>query len=216
MSEEESTNPRRRKFLLASLPVATFGLGYWVAPKEELAHEVQEGGFFAAKETEVLSATVESLRAESELVVWSYQGTVKVRATDTDWLVFESEQHLIVPASVDYRLNLQEFSLADVRFDEKAALVRVTLPKLKLSDVAFYPEQATAINGGLLTFSDEKVQALNKRAYRSARRAVTAQAQQATKVEVAKRKARENVEELFELPLRIAGHPGVKVVASFD
>ena len=168
MDEEESTNPRRRKFLLASLPVATFGLGYWVAPKEELAHEVQEGGFFAARETEVLSATVESLRAESELVVWSYQGTVKVRATDTDWLVFESEQHLIVPASVDYRLNLQEFSLADVRFDEKAALVRVTLPKLKLSDVAFYPEQATAINGGLLTFSDEKVQALNKRAYRSA------------------------------------------------
>lgn len=206
----------RRKLALATVPIATFGLGYWVAPKEQLAKEVQESGFFTVKETEVLSATVESLRAESKLVVWSYQGTVKVRASDTDWWVFESEQLLIVPASVDYRLNLKELTLANVRYDEEAKLVRVKLPKLKLSDVAFYPEQATTINGGLLTFSDDKVQALNKRAYRSARRAVIAQAQQPGMVEVAKRKARENVEEYFEIPLRIAGHPDVKVVANFD
>jgi hypothetical protein len=206
----------RRKLALATVPIATFGLGYWVAPKEQLAKEVQESGFFTVKETEVLSATVESLRAESKLVVWSYQGTVKVRASDTDWWVFESEQLLIVPASVDYRLNLRELTLANVRYDEEAKLVRVKLPKLKLSDVAFYPEQAMTINGGLLTFSDDKVQALNKRAYRSARRAVIAQAQQPAMVEIAKRKARENVEEYFEIPLRIAGHPDVKVVATFD
>ena len=206
----------RRKLALATVPIATFGLGYWVAPKEQLAKEVQESGFFTVKETEVLSATVESLRAESKLVVWSYQGTVKARASDTDWWVFESEQLLIVPPSVDYRLNLRELTLANVRYDEEAKLVRVKLPKLKLSDVAFYPEQAMTINGGLLTFSDDKVQALNKRAYRSARRAVIAQAQQPAMVEIAKRKARENVEEYFEIPLRIAGHPDVKVVATFD
>ena len=206
----------RRKLALATVPLATFGLGYWVAPKEQLAKEVQESGFFTVKETEVLSATVESLRAESKLVVWSYQGTVKVRAKDTDWWVFESEQQLIVPASVDYRLNLEALTLANVRYHEEAKLVRVKLPRLKLSDVAFYPEQATTINGGLLTFSDDKVQALNKRAYRSARRAVIAQAQQRAMVDVAKRKARENVEEFFEIPLRIAGHPDVKVVATFD
>ena len=199
-----------------TLPLATFGLGYWIAPKEQLAHEVQESGFFTVKESEVLSATVESLRAENKLVVWSYQGTAKVQARDTDWWVFESEQTLIVPASVDYRLNLSDLTLASVDYDEAAKLVRVELPRLKLSDVAFYPEQATTINGGLLTFSDDKVQALNRRAYRSARRAIVAQAQQRIMVDVAKRKARENVEEFFEIPLRIAGHPDVKVVATFD
>jgi len=123
---------------------------------------------------------------------------------------------LIVPASVDYRLNLNELTLADVEYDENAKLVRVDLPKLKLSSVAFYPEQATTTNGGILTFDEDKVQALNKRAYATARRAITAQAQQRAMVDVAKRKARENVEEFFEIPLRIAGHPDVKVVATFD
>ena len=206
----------KREAWILSIPLATFGLGYWIAPTEQLAHEVQEDGFFTIKETEVLSATVESLRAENKLVVWSYQGTAKVRAKDTDWWVFESEQLLIVPASVNYWLNLSDLTLADVKYDEKAKLVRVELPKLKLSSIAFYPEQATTINGGLLTLSDDKVQALSKRAYATARRAITAQAQQRAMVDVARRKARENVEEFFEIPLRIAGHPEVKVVATFD
>lgn len=204
------------RLVFISIPLATFGLGYWIAPREQLAHEVQESGFFTVQETEVLSATVESLRAENKLVVWSYQGTVKVRARDTDWWVFESEQTLIVPASVDYRLNLNELTLADVEYDESAKRVRVELPSLKLSDVAFYPEQATTINGGVLTYSDEKVQGLNKRAYRAARKAVVAQAQQRAMVDVAKRQAKENIEEYFAIPLRIAGHPDVKVVATFD
>ena len=199
-----------------AVPLATFGLGYWIAPKEQLAHEVQEDGFFSVKETEVLAATVESLREENKLVVWSYRGTAKVRARDTDWWVFESEQELIVPASVDYLLNLSDLTLANVDYNEPAKLVRVKLPRLKLSDVAFYPEQATTINGGLLTFSDDKVQTLNKRAYRTARKAVIAQAQQPAMVNLAKRQARENVEEFFGIPLRIAGHPDVKVVATFD
>lgn len=205
----------KRDAWMLCIPIATFGLGYWVAPKDQLDHEVQEDGYFHVKETEVLSATVESLRAENKLVVWSYQGTAKVRARDTDWWIFESEQELIVPATVDYRLNLADLTLADVDYDEKAKLVRVKLPKLLLSDVAFSPERATTINGGILTMSDAKVQALNKRAYATARRAITAQAQQRAMVDVAKGKARQNVEEYFSIPLRIAGHPDVKVVATF-
>lgn len=216
ITTNERDRQRAKRMIFVSLPLATFGLGYWIAPKEQLAHEVQENGYFTVKESEVLSATVESLRAENKLVVWSYQGTVKVQARDTDWWVFESEQTLIVPASVDYRLNLNELTLADVDYDEGAKLVRVELPRLKLSDVAFYPEQATTINGGLLTFSDDKVQALNERAYRSARKAVIAQAQQRAMVDVAKRQAQENIELYFAIPLRIAGQPDVRVVATFD
>ena len=215
-SNDERDRRNRQRALLIGLPIATFGLGYWVAPKEQMAAEVQESGFFRVKETEVLAATVDSLRAENKLVVWSYRGTVTVRAKDTDFWIFESEQKLIVPTSVDYRLNLADLTLNDVKYDEKTKIVTVKLPRLLLSDVAFYPEQATTINGGLLTLSDDKVQALNKRAYRSARKAVVAQARQKTMVDLAKRKARENMEEFFAIPLRIAGHPDVKVVATFD
>ena len=213
---EEENKRRAGRLISVSLPLATFGLGYWIAPTVQVAHEVQEDGYFHVKESEVLSATVESLRAENKLIVWSYLGTAKVRAKDTDWWIFESEQLLIVPAAVEYRLNLADLTLADVTYDEKSKLVRVKLPRLRLSDVAFSPERATTINGGILTMSDDKVQALNRRAYATARRAVTAQAQQRAMLEVAKRKARENVEEFFEIPLRIAGHPDVRVIATFD
>lgn len=206
----------RKRAALLGIPIATFGLGYWVAPKEQLATEVEQDGFFKVEEATVLSATVESLRAESSLVVWSYKGTATVRVSREDYLIFESTQRLIVPATVDYRLPLADLTLADVEFNEAAKLVTVRLPKLKLSDVAFQPEQATTISGGLLTMDDDMVQALNKRAYRSARRAVTAQAQQAKMRELAEREAKEVVERFFEIPLRIAGHPDIEVVATFD
>lgn len=206
----------RQKALLLGIPIATFGLGYWVAPKEQLATEVEQDGFFKVEEATVLSATVESLRAESSLVIWSYKGTATVRVSREDYLIFESTQRLIVPATVDYRLPLADLTVADVEFNEAAKLVTVRLPKLKLSDVAFQPEQATTISGGLLTMDDDMVQALNKRAYRSARRAVTAQAQQAKMRELAEREAKEVVERFFEIPLRIAGHPDIEVVATFD
>lgn len=200
-------------YRLVTMTLLSFGAGYLAAPKDQLDQEVQEGGFVSFKETEVLAATVESLRAENKLVVWSYQGTASVIARDTDWWIFASEQRLIVPASVAYRLNLGGLTL---NYNEQAKLVTVRLPPLTLSDVAFQPERATTLNGGLLTLSDDKVQALNKRAYRTARRAITAQAQQRAMVGVAKERARENVEQLFELPLRITGHPDVEVVATFD
>ena len=207
--------PMQHTLILTLLPLSC-GAGYWVAPKEQLAAEVEQDGFFKVEEATVLSATVESLRAESSLVVWSYKGTATVRVSREDYLIFESTQRLIVPASVDYRLPLDDLTLADVEFNDTAKLVTVRLPKLKLSDVAFQPELATTINGGMLTMDDDMVQALSKLAYRSARRAVTAQAQQTDMRELAEREAKEAVERFFEIPLRIAGHPDVRVVATFD
>ena len=64
--------------------------------------------------------------------------------------------------------------------------------------------------------SDATVQALGKLAYRTARKAAVKQAQQRSMVNVAKGQAKKNVRSLFEIPLRIAGHPDVKVVAIFD
>ncbi len=195
---------------------AGLGAGYVLAPKEILDNEVTDSGFFRVDTTKVLATTVESLRAENSLVVWSYKGTASVRATRKSWWIFEGEQRLIVPYTIDYRLNLSDLTLDKVEYNEKAKLVTVRLPKLRLSDVAFQPEQATTINGGILSYSDDTVQALGKLAYGTARKAAVKQAQQRSMVDVAKRQAKENVEAYFEIPLRIAGQPDVKVVATFD
>ena len=129
--------------------------------------------------------------------------------------MFGGRQELSVPAVVTYYLDLSDLTLADVAFNEAAKLVTVRLPRVTLGDIAFQPEAATTINGGLLTWNDEQVEALRKLNYASARRAMVAQAQQPGLLNVARKQAIGNVESYFAIPLRIVGQPDVKVVATF-
>lgn len=191
------------------------GAGYYFAPRQPIDSEVKHTGFFTVDTTKVLTTTVESLREESKLQVYTYKGTAKVQAGHTVLWLFGGEQELIVPAVVTYHLDLSDLSFADVRYDEKAKLVTVKLPKVTLGEIAFQPENATTINGGVLTFSDEQVEALRKANYANARHAMVAQAQQPGLLDAAKRQARTSVENYFAIPLRIAGLPDVKVAATF-
>ena len=209
-------NPNRVPLsLLMGSSLAAFGLGYIVAPTDQLDTEVTDSGILSTTTTQVLSATVESLRKENKLQVFTYKGAAKV-STGTDGpLFFNGAQELNVPAVVNYYLDLNDLTLADVTFDEKAKLVRVLLPKLQIGDIAFQPERATTVNGGLLTFGDGYVEAFRKQNYASARKAMVAQAQGKDIVAEAKEQAQEAVTSYFEIPLRIAGLPDVKVVATF-
>ena len=209
-------NPNRVPlFILVSSSLAAFGVAYLVAPTEQLDTEVTDGGLVSTTTTQVLSATVESLRKENKLQVFTYKGGAKV-STGTDGLLFfNGAQELNVPAVVSYYLDLNELTLADLTFDEKAKVVSVMLPKLQIGDIAFQPEKATTVNGGLLTFVDGQVEAFRKQNYASARRAMVAQAQGKDIVAEAQEQAQEAVTGYFEIPLRIAGLPDVKVVATF-
>lgn len=200
---------------LIGIPLAAFGLGYWIAPKEQLDTVAEHTGFLQTDTKKVLSATVESLRTENKMLVLSYKGTVRVKVERTKFWVLGASQELIVPGVVNYYLDLSRLSLADVTFDEKAKVVRVKLPPVVMGDIAFQPEQATTINGGVLTFSQAQVDELLKANYASARRAMTAQAQGPGFVDAARRQAIANVQSYFEVPLRIVGQPDVKVAVTF-
>ena len=139
--------------ILMGTSFAAFGIGYIVAPTEQLDTEVTESGFASTTTTQVLSATVESLRKENKLQVFTYKGAAKVRTWTDGPLFFNGVQELNVPAVVNYYLDLNQLTLADVTFNERAKLVSVQLPKLQVGDIAFQPERATTLNGGLLTLS---------------------------------------------------------------
>ena len=203
------------RYAVIGIPLAAFGLGYWVAPKEQLDKVVEHTGFFKTDTKQVLSASVESLRNENKMLVFSYRGTARVKFERSRWLIFDGTQTLIVPGAVNYYVDLGRISLANVTYDDKAKLVRVKLPPVVMGDIAFQPEQATTINGGLLTFSQAQVDEMLKANYATARRAMTAQAQGPAFVEAARRQAIANVQTYFEIPLRIVGQPDVKVVVTF-
>ena len=133
-------NPNRVPLsILMGSSLAAFGIGYIVAPTEPLDTEVTDSGLVSTTTTQVLSATVESLRKENKLQVFTYKGAAKV-STGTDGpLFFNGVQELNVPAVVNYYLDLNQLTLSDVTFNEKAKLVSVKLPKLQVGDIAFQP-----------------------------------------------------------------------------
>lgn len=194
---------------------AAIGVGYYIAPREILDSEVEHTGFFQVDTKKVLAATVESLRSENRLVVWSYKGTATVRVERSKWWIFGGRQTLIVPAVVTYHLDLSDLTLEDADYNEAQKIVRVKLPPVQMGDIAFQPENATTINGGILTFDDDQVEALRKLNYATARRALIKQAQGKGMVNAARAQAKKNVQDYFEIPLRIAGQPDVKVLAIF-
>jgi hypothetical protein len=200
---------------LIATHLGAVAVGWIAADKEPVDTEVENTGFFQVDTTKVLATTVESLRTENRLLVFSYKGSAKVQAERKVWWLFGGRQELIVPAVVNYYVKLSELSLADVSFNETAKIVTVRLPKVTLGDIAFQPENATTTNGGILTWDDDQVEALRKLNYRNARRAMVAQAQQPGLRTAAERQAKENIGNLFEIPLRIAGQPDVKVIATF-
>lgn len=195
--------------------VAAAGGTYALTDRRPVDTEVTHTGFFQVDTTKVLATTVESLRAENRLLVFSYKGNAKVRTTRTKWWLFGGRQELSVPAIVNYYVDLSCLTLADVTYNETAKIVTVRLPKLTIGDIAFQPENATTINGGILTWDDDQVEAMRKLNYKSARRAMVAQAQQPGLINAAKKQAISNIANNFEIPLRIAGQPDVKVVAVF-
>ena len=84
--------------LLMGSSLTAFGLGYIVAPTEQLDTQVTDSGILSTTTTQVLSATVQSLRKENKLQVFTYRGAAKV-STGTDGLLFfNGAQELNVPA----------------------------------------------------------------------------------------------------------------------
>ncbi|MCP3735833.1 DUF4230 domain-containing protein [Sphingomonas sp. RP10(2022)] len=205
----------------ASAPVlivshlAVAGGVYALTDRRPIDTEVRHTGFFTVETTKVLATTVESLRDENRLLVFSYTGNARVSAERTRFWLLSGTQELNVPAVVNYYLDLSDFTLADVSYNDAAKVVAVRLPAVTLGDIAFQPENASTVNGGVLTFGEDTVEALRRLNYKSARRAMVAQAQQPGLLNEARRRARENVQSYFEIPLRIAGRPDVKVVATF-
>lgn len=162
-----------------------YNIGYDAAPKEILDEEVTHPEAFTVDTQKVLSATVESLKAEAKLVSYKYVGTANVAVTREFLVIFEGPQRLTIPATVSYYVDLKDFTDADVTYDAANKQVLVTLPKLML-DTKFHPEQAIEINTGSLTLSDDVVQALRRLSYKTARKAIIKHAQQAELVRLAK------------------------------
>lgn len=201
--------------LLAATHLAAGLTGFVLAPRELLETDVKSAGFFTSDSRRVLAATVESMRSQRQLRVFTFKASAAVSVERTKLWVLTGRQDLLVPAQVGYYVDLSGLAIDDVTYDERANLISVILPPLVIGDVAFQPEAARTINGGILTFDQEQVDELARVNWLTARRAFIKQAQGETLLAAARAEAERGVARAFSVALRALGRPDVRVEASF-
>ena len=202
--------------LLAATHLAAGLIGFTMSPRELLESNVKSAGFFTTDTRRVLAATVESIRSQQQLRVFTFKGSVAVSVQRTKLWVLTGRQELIVPAQVGYYVDLSQLSIHDVTYDEQSRVMTVTLPALVLGDVALQPEAAIFRHGGLLTFDQDQVDEIARGGWIESRRAFTKTAQGATLLAAARAEAERGIAGAFSVPLRALGRPEVRVRARWS
>ena len=191
-----------------------FASGYLVGRQLGPRYRLPNDDTFRVDVQRVLGPAIISLKAENKLIVYRFSGDARVRTT-ISYGPIRGDQQLIVPGTVVYFVDMAEFGPKDVRYDKASETVEIKLPPLRLGDIAFQPEQATEINGGLITMNNSIVAELVRDNYAGARHQFLEIANSQQNIDAAKAQAIKDVTAQFEVPLRTVGHKDTKVSVHF-
>jgi hypothetical protein len=196
---------------LAAAVLLSFALGFALGHGAATRLRVPSEDVFKTDPSQVLGATVDSLKAENKLIVYRFSGQARVDSSGTYAWLLRGDQELIVPASAVYFVDMSQFKRENVRYDAASKTVLVKLPPLKIGDVAMQPENAIQINKGLVTISNDVVAELARKNYAAARVAFVRQAQQTQFVALAQAAATQSVASNFAIPLRALGRKDITI-----
>jgi hypothetical protein len=180
-----------------------------------VAIAVLAAGFFALKsyltskfapdpET-IVSSTLSGMREQNRLTsfVASY---VAVVTSEQSRLGLTARKTLIMPGTVRYEIDLGKLGPQDLRWDEAAKQLTVTLPPIEVAGPQVDLNAIREYDGGgllmRLTNAEERLDAANRKA---AQAELLRQARSPTPMRIAREASRRAVERNFALPLRAAG-----------
>jgi len=164
----------------------------------------------------VASASVQGLREQNKLSAFQ-ASFIAVVSSKQSRLGLSSERTLIMPGTVDYSVDLSRLTRRDVVWDAKTRTLGVTLPPVGASppriDLGAVKEFGSAGILGTFTDAGKQLDDLNRVA---AQKELTRQALQPTPVRLARDATRRAVEQMFALPLKVAGLDAVVRVRFAD
>jgi HSP20 family molecular chaperone IbpA len=124
-------------------------------------------------------------------------------------------QAMIVPATVEYRLDLSAMDSGDFRWDEAAGLLTVTLPQLQTSKPNIDEANARLFTEGLLNTGGSQ-QALSEANSRIASEKASAFAKNPEILALARAAAKEAVSQNLAVPLEVAGFDDARIEVRFE
>lgn len=162
-----------------------------------------------------LATSLAAFEKANRLTVFSAQLAPVVAADDERLLgVLKSRQIAVIPARVDYTLDLSRMTRASMAWDDAAQRLTVTLPPLSISRPNLDEGRAQYLREGVW-ITREAQGKLTRDNTRLAEQQAVAQAGNPALLNLARAAARDAVQQNLSAPLQLSGHPRASVVVRF-
>ncbi|WP_271076967.1 DUF4230 domain-containing protein [Aurantiacibacter sp. MUD61] len=171
-------------------------------------------------EGDIVATSMLAFERQNSLTVFSSRFDVVAESTSTpsigplDIDLLESRQAMIVPATVEYRLDLSGMDTSDFGWDENTQVLEVELPEITVSTPNLNEGQARFFTDGAWVSRDASA-SLSRSNSQIAERRAREFASNAEIMGLARSAAREAVRQNLAIPLEVAGFGDVDVRVRF-
>ncbi len=165
---------------------------------------------------DVLATSLVALERQNRLTVFSAQLSPVVAADDVRaWGMLRSRQVAVIPARVDYVVDLSQVGKERLRWDAVSQQLDVVLPAVQVSAPNLDEGRAQYLREGVWITGDAQAR-LTRDNTLLAQQQAAAQAQAPVLMDLARSAARAAVMQNLSIPLQVAGYDRIKVTVRFD
>ena len=163
-----------------------------------------------------LSTSLVAFEKQNRLTVFSAQLSPVVASEDSRVLgLVRSKQVAVIPARVDYTLDLSQMDRSRLRWDEDAKTLDVQLPPLKVGKPNLDEGRAQYLREGIWISRDAQDN-LTRQNTRLAEQQAVEQAANPVLMGLARSAAKDAIRQNLAIPLEVAGFGEVNVNVRFD
>lgn len=172
--------------------------------------------FGPADHGDPISTSLTAFEKANRLTVFSAQLAPVVTAEDErGYGLLKSRQIAVIPARVDYTLDLARLDAGRFKWDEAGKTLTVTLPPLDLSKPNLDEGRAQYLREGIWITGPAQAKLTRDNTLLAERQAAE-QAANPQLLEMARGAAKQAVAQNLAVPLQTAGYPDVTVTVRFD
>lgn len=179
------------------------------------------GGWYAIRSLspdhgDPVAASLLAFEKQDRLTVFSAQlALVSASQDERAFGLLKSKQVAVIPARVDYTIDLSQMDKARMKWDEASSHLDVTLPPLELSRPNLDEAHAQYLREGVWITSAAQAKLTRDNTLVAEKQAAD-QARNPALLALARNSAKDAIRQNLAIPLQVAGYGSVKVTVHFD
>ena len=214
-AETEDRNPRSERSLARVQAVPWLIVILLIAATTWLAWRA----FFYEEYGDPVASAMLAFEKQNSLTVFSSRFEVVAESIDRRGVlnidILESRQASVIPATVEYRVDLARMDKDRFVWDAEANTLLVILPPLKISRPNLDEGQARVFTEGTYVSRDASADLARNNSQQAEKKAA-AFARNPQILNLARNAAREAVRQNLTIPLQVAGHEDIEIEVYFD